>query len=271
MIVYSFGPTILHDGQYLFCKGIDLSPVASTTITTKIARLEGQKKTGSTVDVRSTQLPIGVLSPNGERDGLERLLDQLYAGLNAVNQQLVIHSDGRYFIGDCTQIATPITEKAHAVVTCTFTTFQPYALAANPSVFKLANQGLVSIGSSQYTLAATFPGGGTVFSRPKLVITNNGAPTITSLIIQNLTTGQQITPVGLTLATNDVVTIVGDPNDALGQGYFIYKNGSTLTLYDFTGSFPRLDYSADSWLITATASSTPTITAEWDWTARYLA
>lgn len=265
-IPYSYGGFILHDNLTYFVEGVDFSWVPVTVTTAKIARLEGMKKAGDTVDMRQIPLIITVMPALGTRQALESALDALYIALNQRQQQLILHADGRYFLADCVSVSVPVKKPAYAIVQAQFTCYQPFAFAALPSSALAPNISLS--GTGPYNLTTTIVGGGTVFVRPTVTVTNVGSLAISNLVLLNQAQNQSLTISSLTLNQNDYVTIVSDPN--LANGYTITKNGVSATLYDFTGAFPIQGTGGEAWQMQCTASSTPIVTVQWNWTKRYL-
>lgn len=269
-IAYAYGNFLIHDGQTYFTEGVDYSWVAVAAATTKIARLEGLKKTGETTDDRQITINLSVVAPDGTRAGLEAALDALAIALNQRQQQLVIHTDGRYFICDCLQIQAPIQAPAYAAVKLVFRAYQPYAMAAKKVLFQPANT--LMLGSANpYTLTTNLSGGGSIYSRPTITITNISTLTLTNLSITNLTDNIALNILGLSLAQNDYVTIISDMTIPGNMGGTIIKNNVTTTLYDFTGIFPSLDIGPSQWQIQATSSGgAPNIQVQWAWIPRWL-
>jgi len=237
----------------------------------KVARLEGQKKTGETVNERIIQVKMKVIGAS--RIDLEQKLEVMYAALSLRQQQLVIHaSDARYFVADCTNIECALQGglPISATATLTFTCQQPYALATVASTFTTGNVMLSASGTNWVLPVQQFAGGGSTFSRPQITITNQSTVAWSSVSILQQTDSQQIViNDSLPTTVGDRIDIYCDPNMPT-NGYTVQLNQSG-TLIGFVGVFPVLEYLTTSWLITIAAPSAPTISATWTWTPRYMA
>ncbi len=266
-IGYSYGSFVLHDNSTYFVEGVEFSWVDIAPATYKIARLEGMKKTGETTDMRQIQMNISVIPPSGTRNALEAALDTMDILLNQRQQPLTLHADGRYFLADCVKKTVPVKQPAAAMVALHFICYQPYAFGATLSNYVAS---AMMSGGSPYYLNATFTGGGTIFARPTVTITNLTNTTLSNIVLVNQTDNVLLTVTGATLALNDYLTIQCDPFDISGLGYSITKNGNNAILYDFTGIFPSVNPTTANWQIQATAGIAPTISAVWSWRSRYL-
>lgn len=268
VIPYSYGGFLLHDNITFFVEKVPLEWTVVTPAMTKIARLEGMKKNGETIDDKPMVMMISVIPPSGLRTDLETALDTLDIALNKRAQPLVLHSDGRYWVADCIMSKRVLDKPSYVAMELDFEVYQPFALAALPST--ATTSGTLS-GSGPYILAATVVSGGTVFSRPTITVTNTGSVTMTNLSLINLTDNVLLsfTP-ALSLVANDVLTVVCDPFAANNNGYTIYKNGVLTTLYDFSGTFPSLDVGTSSWQVQCFGASAPTASVNFAWTNRYL-
>lgn len=267
---YTYGGFVLNDYQTYFCKAIDLSPPEVAVTESKVARFEGTKKTGETVNAKQFDLQIGVLGQ--DRATLTAALDALYLALNQRGQHLVVQGDGRYLVGDCINMQTPVDQVAYAVVTCTFKCYQPFAYAATAQTLTTGN--VLFIGGNPWTYSAPLLAGGTVFNRPIIRITNAGSPPLSNIAITNKTQNTVLTlDASLTLSTGDYVDVTTDPALAgtPGPGFTIVKNSNPATLYDFTGTFPTMNPTTEAWTTQVSATTQPTVAVTWTWTPRYLA
>jgi len=266
-IPYSYGGFLLHDNLTFFMEAVDLSWVDITQVMTKIARMEGMKKSGESQDDRKVKLTVAVMPLAGTRAALEAALDTLDLALYQRQQPLVLHGDGRYFVADCVSSKRVINHPSYVAMELDFECQQPFAYAPAPSS---SSATLFGLGSNPYTFTTAVTGGGTVFSRPTITITNVGTPAISNLVLTNQTDNTVLSITALTLNAGDYVTIVCDPLLSTNNGYLIYKNGSTATLYDFSGVFPVLDTGTSTWQLQGNAASAPLVTMNWSWTNRYL-
>lgn len=268
VIPYSYGGFLLHDNTTFYVESVPVEWVQVNPAMTKIARLEGMKRNGETIDDKPMTVTISVIPPSGLRTDLEAALDTLDIALNKRGQNLIFHSDNRYWVADCVNSKRVLSAPSYVAMELDFIAYQPFAFAAAPS--SSTTSGVMS-GSGPYTLAATVVSGGTVYNRPTITITNTGAVTMTNLSVTNNTDSVMllIAP-ALSLAPGDILTIVCDPFVANNNGYLIYKNGVLTTLYDFSGTFPTLDVGTSSWTLQCFAASAPTCSLNFAWTARYL-
>lgn len=267
-IAYSYGNFLLHDGVTYFVEGVPLDWPDLKPVMTKIARLDGMKKNGETRDQRQLSLTVSVMPPAGTRAALDAALDALDVALNQRGQTLILHGDGRYFVGDCVGSKRLINHPAYVAMQLDFVCYQPFALSPTP-------QNLIATspitGSGPYLLTATVQGGGTIYALPTITITNTGAVALSGLTLTNVTQNVGITLINLTLNPGEYCTLQCDPGAVNSLGYTITKNGLVTTLYDFAGTFPTLDPIADVWTVSVAATAAPTFSAQWQWTPRYLA
>lgn len=260
MIQYSYGSIVLHDGStYLVTKIDGISPVDWNITTAKIARTEGMKVVGQTIDTRTITLSMQVVTAS--RTALEAALDTLEAALNVPQQPLTLHSDNRYWIASCTKLTYSRDMVAVANVQVTFTCYQPYAYSATV-------QAQTVTGNVSSPITWTMTGGGTIFSHPQMKITNtDGALSLTTIAIQNMTSGQKLSLGTLQLLPAQYLIATGDPFDT--YSYTVTKNGVLTLFYDFIGVFPTLDTGISNWQLTA-ATTGGTVQILVTWTPRYL-
>lgn len=290
-IAYTYGGFNLNDLSTYFVDGIDLSPPPVTPTIFQVARNPGMKKTGEVIGEKKFSLVVSVLSLDGTRAGLRQALDTLNAALMGKRQQrIVVQDDSRYMVGDCVQMQELIKNPNFVAVQCDFECYQPFAYATSPSTATLSG---TMQSNNPWTLSGLIAAGGTQTALPTIVITNTSTQTYTQITLANITQNASITPVGVTMAPGDVITLSCDPGAANNLGWTITKNGLTSTLYDFNGIFPSLDVGLDLWRLSVTTSGTgpftvgsssvgggsalggtgtaPTIQAVFTWTPIYLA
>lgn len=264
-IPYTYGTFVLHDNQTYFVEKFDDSWVDVAEATTKIARLDGLKKTGEIVNDRNLKITVSVLPPAGTRAALEAALDALDAALYKRQQNLVVKSDGRYFVADCISNQLVINQPAYAALELTFWCSVPYASATAASTSTLNSTWGGS--SGVFSASPNITNTGTILAYPQIDITNTGAVTMSNLVIINNTDGYQISlSSAVSLAAGETVHVACDPY----AGYKIWKGTNTSTLYDFSGAFPVMEVGVNNWKLSCTAVSAPTVSVVWTWTPRYL-
>lgn len=266
-----YGTFNLNDGINYFVTGRDDLSFPSVKQTYfKIARLEGVKKTGESVDQK--QITISMLVLGTSRADLELKIDALYQALNLRSQYLSLHSsDGRQYVADCTDASFPLKEGniLYATGQAVFTVLVPYASASNTSVFTTGNVSLASVSGSTYTFSTiSITGGGNVYTRPIIHFDNNDGTIWTQVQIQQTTDSQILTITGaLPGNSNDYLDVYCDPTGF--NGYTALLNGNTLATVQ--GVFPVIEPIATNFLITISATSAPTAVAlTFTWNSRYL-
>lgn len=183
--------------------------------TSQIARMEGVKKHGEYTAERKISLSVKVIGTS--RTDLEAKLDALYLALNQRQQQFSYHlSDSRYFIADALYIPVElgVGDVARAVLTIEIICQQPYALASAASTYNTGIQNLVNGGGYwTFPIGLNITGGGTVFSRPTIVITNQKTSFSGVVLSTGLTSGTAYTslplnsPLPSAVATGDILII----------------------------------------------------------------
>lgn len=261
---YSYGGFVFNDNITYFTQQIDFTPSVVNIAAAKIARLEGIKKTGETVNDRQFQILIGIVASS--REVLEQKIDILLAAFNQRQQNLVYHTDGRYVLADCIEIAIPVKNVSYAIVTAKFQAVQPFAFASSQSNWSVLTS--VNTVGNNFTMTATILDYGTVFNRPLIKLDNAGTTTITNIVVSS---GLQTLSIPtVSLSPTWIVDINCDPTN---NGYTINIEGSG-TLYDFQGSFPMIMPGTNTFTVsftTSVATSNPLLYLYFYWTSRYLA
>jgi hypothetical protein len=262
-----YGQFNLHDGRTYLVVAKNLDYAEMTPVVYPIARLEGVKKTGEKINQRTIPVKVRVIGTS--RADLETKLDALYAALALRQQPLYLHSsDSRYWIADAIRGQAGFVPGCtiSVVVPVTFVCYHPYAYAQTSSTVTMPSQMFTLVsGTTWQSTVQTITGGGTVFARPTITITNNTSQIVTGINLYQLTDGL-VLGTTVTMNQNDSLIIACDPRTS--QGYTVtLNNGSPLA---FTGQFPIQGPMATQWQIQSIASSAPTMNARWDWTPRYL-
>jgi predicted phage tail component-like protein len=207
---YYYGLFPINDNinYYVTDKTFDLAPYTQTLF--KIARLEGEKKTGEIVNARKIQLKIKVIGAN--RVDLEQKLETLYQALSIRQQKLQIYAtDDRYYIADCTDATAALAAgfPISTTVTASFTCQQPYAFATSLGTFSTGTVTLTpAAAASTYVFPVqTFNAGTSVYGRPQITIINQNADNSTTLTT-GLTGGNVYTT--LSVASLPVAVVTGD-------------------------------------------------------------
>lgn len=214
--VYSYGSFSFNDNisYFVMDKPYDSTPFIQTLF--KVARLEGQKKTGESINERTIQVKIKVIGTS--RVALEQNLEAMYQAFALRQQNLVLYAtDQRYFVADCVNVSAPLTggTPISTVATATFTCQQPFAFAPTASSFNTGNVTLSSAGSGSWTFPVqTFAGGGSIFSRPQITLVNQN-PDCNNTLTTGITVGNNYT--SLTVSALSAAVVIGDT--------FILTNG----------------------------------------------
>lgn len=170
---YYYNGFNFNDGvnYYLTSKSFEMVPLKVAL--SKIARIEGMKKTGDTVNERTININVRVVGTS--RTNLEQLLDNLYAALAVKQGQLQLHAlDNRYWICDCVDAKTTKLNVVSADVSIQFVAALPYALASSAQSHNTGSITPSAQSQNVYTYGPiSFAGGGNVFARPTITITNN--------------------------------------------------------------------------------------------------
>lgn len=187
MAVYTFGTFTLNQnsaglGYFLTAKELPMPTVKPVTFL--IARRDGTKKSGESVDARTITVTIKIVGTS--RTDLIIRLDALQQSLTLRSQTLCIHEDGRYY-QSVDAISAPVSLSAgKGIVQCecvvVFTAYDPYAYASALSTFDTGTVAL-TLASSLWNFAAqVITGGGTVYSLPLIRLynrTSTGSTTLT--------------------------------------------------------------------------------------------
>lgn len=271
--VYTYGSTLLNDNVNLYLqeKPFEFPTYVQTTF--KMARLEGVKKTGETVNGRTIQMKIKVVGSS--RADLETRLSNLYQGLALRQQRLTMYTlDTRYFIADAI-VASPVLvagSPVSVILPVTFFCQQPYAFSVAQAQFDTGVISLNYVSGKTFNFPLqTFAGGGTIFSRPQIRVMYQSGPSWTSVTINQQTDNYAITENSVNLTTSgDYLDFFCDPWQSL-TGYTVQKNSSGVPLA-FSGLFPPLESTNTAWQVTIIASSTTATTGRliWTWTPRWM-
>jgi hypothetical protein len=191
---YTFGDFCFHDGvNYLLTEKEFAMPDVVQTYS-KLARYEGVKKTGETVNQKHIPVTIRVIAAS--RVDLERKIDALYGALSSSQQPLTLHqADGRYWVADAiaagVQFAPGVVVSAKVPIT--FVAVQPYALSPSQSSYDTGSVLVPNVAGTTWRAGAyQINGGGTVFSRPTLTLINQ-TPTNNTTLSSGLTSGNSYT------------------------------------------------------------------------------
>lgn len=191
-----------------FVQARQLGTVQVMQSLTPLARFEGVKKSGQYIGARKIKLQVKVVGIS--RANLISLLDAMYIALNMPQQNLVLGTDGRYFIADAVYSPADVGVGQILAVTVPidFVCQQPYAFAANGSGPFDTGAFLLTKSASAYTMPVlSVIGGGTVFSRPQIKVYNQ-RPQLTSNLTSGLTNGNVYTSIAVS-AINQTL-YVGD-------------------------------------------------------------
>lgn len=267
VVPYSFGNLLLHDSVQFYVQKFDISPPTINVAMAKVARTDGMKKTGQTVNERHIKVSLLVVAADGTRETFFNCIDTLLASLAIPAQHLVFNIDGRYYIADCTNKTVLVERPSSCAIELEFLAYQPYAYGTATSQ-TLTNS---SIGNGINNVLMTIVNGGNATTFPVITVTNTGSHNLTGFFIQNLTSGFYLNVSGITsLTPGEYMTITCDPFAANNLGLTIIKNNVVGTRYDFTGVFPSLDSGTTQWQFTANNSPSTTVTINFAWQPRWL-
>ena len=271
-MAYMYGTFSFNDGINFFLVEKPYDFPTYNQALYKIGRIEGVKKTSEVVNERTIALKVKVVGIS--RADLENQLETMYQSLALRQQQLAFYAiDGRYFIADCTDVKTVLAAglPTSAIATITFTCQQPYAFAPTSSSYSSGVMTATPSGGVCTYPVQNVSGGGSIFSRPTITITQTGgtATSWTSLTVTQQTDNQIITVTSpLPTANGDTITIYCDPTQAT-NGYTVQKNTNGVPI-PFVGQFPYLDYGNTAWLVTLNAPAATSIVFGLTWTARWI-
>lgn len=259
---YSYGAFSLNDGLNYRVTSKTLGMVETKQTYGKFARMEGVKKLGEYTNERTITVKVLVSAQDSAgRAGLELLLDALTRALQNKQQQLTLHSlDTRYFVADALSMTGPLPagKIVSTEVTLTFLCQRPYARAATTSSYTTGAQTYTSVlGSQWYSPILTLSGGGTVFARPLLILTNN--------MVSNQVTTQASVPNGTPSITSLYVTAL--PHAAITGESYVLQSGSASQLITIASpgasagstSLPTVSFTATATYPTGSTVSRETI------------
>lgn len=173
--------------------------------TFKIGRLEGMKKVGENINERKISLSVRVIGIS--RVDLENKIDAMQAALWERGGTLTLHAnDDRYFICDCVDFNYNygVGKIISVTVQINFIAYTPFAFAGSISTFDSGTFIMpvngANLGSTSYVSSFSISGGGNVYARPLILITNQQAPFSTALT-SALTTGVNYTSINVTATT----------------------------------------------------------------------
>lgn len=272
MPAYTYGTFSFNDGINFFLmeKPFDFPTYQQALY--KVGRMEGVKKSSEVVNERIIAIKVKVVGIS--RADLEGQLETMYQNLALRQQQLTLYAiDNRYFVADCTDVKTVMASglPTSAIATVTFTCQQPYAFAQAPSSYSSGVMTATPSGGVCTYPVQNVSGGGSIFSRPTITITQTGgtATAWTSLTINQQTDNQLITVTApLPTANGDTMTFYCDPTQS-ASGYTVQKNGNGVPV-PFVGQFPYLEYTNTAWLVTINAPGPTSIIFGLAWTARWV-
>jgi|SRR5580765_2071575 len=272
---YFFGSTNINDNvnYFLLSKNLDFPEVKPALA--KVAHLDGEKQSGSAINSRTIQLKIGVISNANPptRADLESKLDMLDKALALKQQLLQLHAlDSRAFTSDCISAKVTFSGSSPimAIVDATFLCVTNYAYAASASTHSISSAALTLVSGSVYKYAdQSFSGGGSAVALPTIHLVNTTTVAWTQVVVIDNTDNRTLTITSnLPATTNDYLDIYCDPNNIPVGGYSVQKNG--VAGCAFNGVFPIQQQGTTSWTIQVTAASTPSGSALWTWTPRWM-
>jgi hypothetical protein len=262
-VAYAYGGFVLHDGlNYIVTeKGYPYPQVRETLF--KIARMEGMKKTGEVVNDVTLGIKVRVIGAS--RADLEMKLDALYQALSRRQQNLTLHSvDGRYYVCDAVAAQAPLPRGniLSTEVPISFLAQQPYPLAAAASTYSYPSTALALVSGSTYqTGVHTFAGGGTIYSRPIITISNNTPSNNTTLgaaLTQNTAyTSLTVAALPAAATSGQVFTLTNGVNtQQVTLSANALQGATTLSVVNFTAnySYPATTTTVD--LVTTITSIT---------------
>jgi hypothetical protein len=204
----TYGAFNLNDGVSYFTIAKSLAFPAINPSMYKIGRLEGMKKVGENINERKISLTVRVVGVS--RSDLENKLDTLLNALWQRGQQLCLHSnDNRYFICDCVDVkyAFGTGQIISTTAQIDFIAYTPFAFASTQSSY---DTGIVvfpangtALGSTAYTQSFQLAGGGNVYTRPIVTITNQ-QPFMQVTLTSAATLNVNYTSINVTATTQDL-------------------------------------------------------------------
>jgi hypothetical protein len=235
----------------------------------KMARLDGVKKTGESIDQRTITCEIFILGVS--RVDLEKKIDALYQALWQRSQYLVMRAnDNRQGVADCVDVKIKVngTNIAYAKATVTFVMQNPFFALPTQSTYDTGSLTLTLVSGTLYQSSPiSLTSGGNVYAWPTITITSRSTLTWSNVTLQQQTDSQnlQITT-NLPATSGDYLTVYCDPAGA--NGFSVFKNGSTLC--SVNGVFPVIEPGTTTFVLQVNASAAPVADLLFAWTPRFL-
>jgi hypothetical protein len=173
--------------------------------TFKIGRLEGMKKVGENINERKISLTVRVIGVS--RADLENKIDAMQNALWQRGGNLYLHTnDNRYFIVDCVDCKYNFGVGQIVSVTAQldFIAYTPFAFASTQSsydtgIFVMPSVG-TQLGPKSFSQSFAVVGGGNVYTRPVITITNQ-QPFMQVTLTSALTLNVNYTSINVTAVT----------------------------------------------------------------------
>lgn len=211
---YYYGPFQINNhpngvGYFLIAKDLDF-PDFKPAIS-PLALYDGNKITGYQVGHRQIQTDIYIVGTS-RTDCIARK-DTLEAALAKRDQQLVLHEDGRYWVGNAISGKAKFAAGKGIVqvqVPVVFVCANPYAIAANAATaFDTGNvaYSTVVVAGTYQSPVFNVAGAGTIYSWPTLTLTHRLASPGSTTLNASLTSGNAYTS----------ITVVSSPALVAGQ------------------------------------------------------
>lgn len=195
----------LNDGinYVVLSKNIGFPAINPSTF--KIGRLEGMKKVGENINERKITLTVRIIGVS--RADLENKIDTMQQALWERGGTLALHSnDNRYYICDCIdcKFSFGVGQIISVQAQIDFIAYTPFAFAANIStqdtgMFIMPTNG-ANLGSSSYVSSFMVSGGGNVYARPIITITNQ-QPAFTTTLSSALALNTNYTSISVVATT----------------------------------------------------------------------
>jgi hypothetical protein len=243
---YTFGQFVLNQnsnglGYYLMERELPL-PIVKP-IQFNIARRDGAKKSGETVDARIINAKIKIIGTS--RIDLVSRVDALQQALSYRSQQLCLHEDGRYYQSVDATVAPVKFSAGGGVVACgcvvTFTCYDPYAYSATPSTYDTGQQNPTLSNGTWNLMPINLTGGGTIYSYPLIRLYNyasSGSTTLTAALTSgNTYTSISVNPTPFSCQSGDQILITdGITTQALTCNGGFSVNATTILVNSFVAS-----------------------------------
>lgn len=238
--------TVSPNGQGYYVQARQFGTVKIAQNIYPVARYEGVKKSGQFIGSRAIKLLLKVVGSS--RPNLEAMLDVLYQALNISQQQLRLHQlDGRYYVADALyeQADLGVGNVIAVPVPIEFICQQPYAVSPTLSIFDTGSVTATGTNPNWTLPVQQITGGGTVFARPTITITNkrNIASTqLTSALTSGTAyTSLSVNALGYPLYTGDTITLAlthtppinGDPKQAVIVAANASVGATTISVQSF--------------------------------------